>query len=206
MISFFVSRVLQTQWKWKESESRSVRSTSLPPHGLYSLWNSPGQNTGVGSLSLLQGIFPTQGSSPGLPHCRRILYLLSHKGSPSKQPQIKCLHLSNTTIVATVSNQFIHIYTVGSSNKIIQNLKEEQYLKLHLFVSLKVRDLAFSVLVFISHVGICRRPVSYDTEDHGKAMGPQGKELCQQGEWTWRLIISQLSLLSDTFIATLWRP
>ena len=45
-------------------------------------WNSPGRNTGVGSLSLLQGIFPTQGSNPGLPHCRWILYHLSHKGSP----------------------------------------------------------------------------------------------------------------------------
>ena len=43
---------------------------------------TPGQNTGVGSLSLLQGIFPTQGSSPGLLHQRRILYQLSHKGSP----------------------------------------------------------------------------------------------------------------------------
>ena len=57
-------------------------SDSLRPHGLYSPWNSPGQNTGVGSLSLLQGIFPTQGSNPGLPHCGRILYQLSHKGSP----------------------------------------------------------------------------------------------------------------------------
>ena len=55
---------------------------TLQPHGLYSPWNSPGLNTGVGSLSLLQGIFPTQGSSPGLLHCRRILYQLSHKGSP----------------------------------------------------------------------------------------------------------------------------
>ena len=45
-------------------------------------WNSPGQSTGVGSLSLLQGIFPTQGSNPGLPHCRQILYQLSHKGRP----------------------------------------------------------------------------------------------------------------------------
>ena len=50
-------------------------------HALYSPWNSLGQNAGVGSLSLLQGIFPTQGSNPGLPHCRRILYQLSHKGS-----------------------------------------------------------------------------------------------------------------------------
>ena len=39
------------------------------------------KNTGVGSLSLLQGIFPTQGSNPGLPYCRQILYQLSHKGS-----------------------------------------------------------------------------------------------------------------------------
>ena len=56
--------------------------TPCNPHGLYSPWNSPGQNTAVGSLSLLQGIFPTQGSNPGLLQCRRILYQLSHKGSP----------------------------------------------------------------------------------------------------------------------------
>ena len=63
-----------------ESESHSVVSDSLTPHGL-SQWNSPAQNTGVGSLSPLQGIFPTQGSNPGLPHCGQILYQLSHKGS-----------------------------------------------------------------------------------------------------------------------------
>ena len=58
-------------------------SNSLWPHGLlYSPWNSPGQNTEVGSLSFLQGIFPTEGSNPGLPHCGLILYQLSHKGSP----------------------------------------------------------------------------------------------------------------------------
>ena len=57
-------------------------STSLRPHGLYSLWNSPGQNTGVGSLFHLQGIVPIQVSNPGLLHCRQILYQMSHKGSP----------------------------------------------------------------------------------------------------------------------------
>ena len=67
-----------------ESESRSIAPDSLWSHGLYSPWNSPGQNTGVGSLSLLQGIFPTQGSNPGFPHCNLILYQLSHKGSPLK--------------------------------------------------------------------------------------------------------------------------
>ena len=55
---------------------------TLRPHGLYSPWKCPGQNTGVGSLSLLQEIFPTQGSNPGLPHCKWILYQLSHQGSP----------------------------------------------------------------------------------------------------------------------------
>ena len=56
-------------------------SDSLRPHGLYSPRNSPGQNTGVGSCSLLRGITPTQGLNLGLPHCRQILYQLSHKGS-----------------------------------------------------------------------------------------------------------------------------
>ena len=65
------------KWKWK-SPSR----ISEWPHGLYSPWNCPDQNTGVSSLSLLQGIFPAQGSNSGLPHYRRILYQLSHKGSP----------------------------------------------------------------------------------------------------------------------------
>ena len=60
-----------------KSESRSVVSDSLRLHELYSPWNSPGQNTGIGSHSLLRGIFPTQGSKPGLPHCRWILYQLS---------------------------------------------------------------------------------------------------------------------------------
>ena len=72
-------------WAWSESESHSVVPDYLRPFGLfglYSPWNSSGQNIGVGSLSLLQGVFLTQGSNPGLLHCRRILYQLSHKGSP----------------------------------------------------------------------------------------------------------------------------
>ena len=55
---------------------------TLRHHELYNPRDSPGQNTGVGSLFLLQGIFPTQGSNSGLPHCRQILYQLSHQGSP----------------------------------------------------------------------------------------------------------------------------
>ena len=57
-----------------ESENPSMLSCSLRPHGLHSPWNSPGWNTRVGSHSLLQRIFPTQGLKPGLLHCRQILY------------------------------------------------------------------------------------------------------------------------------------
>ena len=73
-----------TRWHGKVREEAKVAQLleSFQSHGLYSPRNSPGQNTGVGSLSLLQGIFPTQGLNPGLPHCRQILYQLSQQGSP----------------------------------------------------------------------------------------------------------------------------
>ena len=61
-------------------ESRSVMSDSATPWTIQSMEFSS-QNTGVGSLSLLQGIFPTQRWNPGLPYCKQILYQLSHKGS-----------------------------------------------------------------------------------------------------------------------------
>ena len=66
---------------FSESESRSIVSDCLRPHGLYSPWTSPDQNTGVGSLFFLQGIFPTQELNRGLLYCRRILHQLSYQGS-----------------------------------------------------------------------------------------------------------------------------
>ena len=74
------SFLLHCQVKWKSLSRVWLFAT---PWTIQS-WNSPGQNTGVGSLSLLQGIFPTQGLNPDLLHCRWILYQLSHKGSPCK--------------------------------------------------------------------------------------------------------------------------
>ena len=65
--------------------------------GLLSPWNSPGQNTGVGSLSFHQGIFPTQGSNPGHSHCRRTLYQLSHKGSPRIMERVACPFCSGSS-------------------------------------------------------------------------------------------------------------
>ena len=69
------------QWKWKLLMSNSSR-----PCGPCSTWNSPGQNTGVGSCSLFKRIFPTQRwNPPGLPRCGWILYWLSHQGSPNRK-------------------------------------------------------------------------------------------------------------------------
>ena len=64
------------------SDQLKVKVAQLCP------WNSPGQNTGVGSLSLVQGIFPIQGSNPGLPHCWQILHQLSLKGSCQSFPTL----------------------------------------------------------------------------------------------------------------------
>ena len=100
------------------SASPSVVSNSLQLRGLYRPWNSPGQNTGVGNFSLLQGLFPTQGSNPGLLHCRRILYQVSHKGSPrilewvaypfsSRSPPPR-----NQTRVSCIAGRFINNWAI----------------------------------------------------------------------------------------------
>ena len=89
-----------------ESERHSAVSESLLPQGLYSPWNSPGQNTEVGSLSLLQQIFPTQGSKPGLRHCRRIISQLSHKGSPSSCDKDQKTHKPKVVTIWSSKKKF----------------------------------------------------------------------------------------------------
>ena len=115
-------RNAMTNLKESESESCSVLSDSLELLGLYSPWNFPGQNTGMGNCSLFQGIFPTQGSNPGRPHCRRILYQQSHYGSqrilewvaypfsrgfsqPKDRTQISCIADRCFTLWATTEAQ-----------------------------------------------------------------------------------------------------
>ena len=70
-----------TSW-WVKVKVTQSYPTLCDPMGCP--WNSLGHNTGVGSLSLLQWVFPAQGLNPGLPHCGWILYQLNHKGSPSQ--------------------------------------------------------------------------------------------------------------------------
>ena len=85
-----------------ESENNSVVSDSLRPHGLYSPWNSLGWNTRVGSLFLLQGIFPTQGLNTCLPYSGWMLYQLSHKGSPIL---FRYLHLTKILVLIALMLQ-----------------------------------------------------------------------------------------------------
>ena len=82
----------------------------LRPHGLYSPWNSPGQNAGMGSHSLLQEIFPTQRSNPGLLHCRQILYQLSHKGSPRLIYNSSLFSFSLKKKLQEVTRSYLRIY------------------------------------------------------------------------------------------------
>ena len=87
-----ISRELQWTRKWKSlSHARLIV-------------DSPGQNTGVGSLFLLQGIFPTQGSNPGLPHCRWFLYQLSYKGSPRILEWVACPFSSGSSLKGALQN------------------------------------------------------------------------------------------------------
>ena len=88
----------------------SVLSDSLGTHGLYPSrllcqWDSPGKNTGICCHSLLQGIFLTEGSNPGLLHCRQILYHLSHQGRAFllKKKEHKNAHLIRIFVLIHVN-------------------------------------------------------------------------------------------------------
>ena len=106
-------------------ESHSVVSNPLRPPGLHSPWNSPGQNTGVGSLSLLQGIFSTQESNPGLLHCRRILSQLRYQGSPNVNipiPKLSCM-LSCFSCVWF----FATLWTVACETPLLMGCSRQEY-------------------------------------------------------------------------------
>ena len=133
-----------TSWNLEEARDLIRQQSIVPLETKFKKWNwkllsrvrlfvTPGTiqsmeffRPGLGSLSLLQGIFPTQGSTPGLLHCRQILYQLSHKGSPrilewvaypfssrSSQPR-------NWTGVSCISGGF---FTYWAMRETQQNLK-----------------------------------------------------------------------------------
>ena len=90
------SKLIQVWYmKWSVKVTQLCVSDSLQLHGLYSPWNYPSQNTGAGSVSILQGIFPTQGSNPGLPHCGWILLLAEPQYRPYfQQRNVRALNHS----------------------------------------------------------------------------------------------------------------
>ena len=126
---------------WSESESRSVMTDSWQTLGLYSPWNSPGQNTGVGSLSLLQGIFPTQGLNPSLLHWQGGSLLLSHQESMAL-----CVALENCTL------SIIVVYFHPTSCKTAFLLRAHPYHgnKCHVSSLLFPAEFAFCFLTSVS--------------------------------------------------------
>ena len=85
----------------------------LQPARLLCPWNFPGKNTGVVSHSLLQGIFPTHGSNPGLLHCRWILYYLSHQGNPVETIMLaKLIYILNAIPIKIPSAFCVDIHKV----------------------------------------------------------------------------------------------
>ena len=91
-MNFQTSKLCLEKAEESENESHSVVSNSLRPHGLYSPWSFPGQNTGVGSLSLLQGIFPTQGLKPGRLHLQVDSLPAEPQGKRQRNQRSNCQH------------------------------------------------------------------------------------------------------------------
>ena len=118
MVNLISPIFLVTSYKLK-SESRSVIPDYFQPHGPYSLWNSPGQNTGVGSLSLLQGIFIIQESNPDLLNCRWILNQLSHKGNLSQFLHSQIILKQIPDILLPVN---IYVYISKSKDSLKKNI------------------------------------------------------------------------------------
>ena len=114
LIMIWLLLLLFLLWKLKVKVVQ-LCPTLCNPMDYKSPWNSPGQSTGVGSLSLLQWIFPTQGSNPGLPPCRWILYQLSHKGSPRTLEWVAYAFASrsswprNQTGVSCIAGRFLTV-------------------------------------------------------------------------------------------------
>ena len=141
--SVFCSSRFSIYLKW--SECCSVMSDTLLPLGLYSWWYSPGQNTGVGSLSLLQGIFPTQGLNPGLLHCSQILLRTKPHRKP-KNTGVGSLSLLQWIFPTQRSNQgLLHCrwilyqlsYLGTPNNPCPWWKKEQQTIKRHSFIQEK---------------------------------------------------------------------
>ena len=96
------------------------------------VWNSPGKNTGVGSHFLLQGIFPTQGSNPGLLHCKQILYHLSHQGSPPSNLEGLIPPRSSMNLIMHITSPNAFLTPRNGTGGI---WSKKQYLKLEAYVS-----------------------------------------------------------------------
>ena len=128
-------------------------SNSLWPHTLYSPWNSPGQKPGVGNLSFLQGIFPTQGLNPGLLHFRQIPYQLSHKRSPRILKWVAYPFSSrsswprNQTGVSCTAGGFFTNWAIREAQDLGQTNRQIKHLKNIYIISHRYYRFAFTEII-----------------------------------------------------------
>ena len=113
---------LYAEWKWKPLSQVQLFMT---PWAIYTSCNSPGQNTGMGSLSLLQGIFPTQVSNRGLLHCRKILYQLSYQGSLSAEHIMWNVRLNEAQAVINIAGKNINNLRYADDITLMAESEEE---------------------------------------------------------------------------------
>ena len=123
-----VSCPLIWKWKWKWKLLSCV--WLLQPHGLHSPWNSPGQNMRVGSYSLLQGIFPSQGLNSGFLHSSQIPYQLSHQASTQIPEWVvypfssRSFQPRNWTRVSSTAGRFFTSWVIREAPSIKEDCKE----------------------------------------------------------------------------------
>ena len=117
-----------------KNESCSVMNDSLPPHR-HSPWNSWDQNTGVGGLSLHQGIFPTQGSNPGLQH-RRWIFL---SAEPQEKPNLYLIFVLFLSL-SILSPSFIVLYNERFSRQQYWSVLPSPSSVDHVLSAMKLKD------------------------------------------------------------------
>ena len=89
-------------------------------------WDFLGKSTGVGCHFLLQGIFPTQGSNPGLPPCRQTLYRLSHQGSPKPEYIMRNARLNEAQAGFNIAERNINNLRYADDTTLMAESEEER--------------------------------------------------------------------------------
>ena len=160
-------------------------SVDYSPAGSSVHGDSPGKNTWVGGHALLQGIFPTQGLNSGLPHCRQILYHLSHPGSPRMLEWVACPFSRGTsqTRVSCIAGRFFTGWATREAQADLYHKTKYKVLKLNTYIFkclpytiLETYKVILCLFKLQTSLGIMPTGQSYSGSE-GRGMRQPGKEV-----------------------------